>query len=114
MILDILNTPVEPIPVPLPEAVVSLFNEEDHSWVVGELGGVSFGDRRLDRRLLDTAAKLAERPTGALTTACGEWADAKRTYGLFDTGNVSAEKILAPHHERARERLSAHPRILCV
>ena len=68
-------------------------NEEDHSWVVGELGGVSFGDRRLDRRLLDTAAKLAERPTGSLNAACDDWADTKATYRLFDNDKVSAEKI---------------------
>lgn len=88
--------------------------EEDDSWVIGELGGVSLGDKRLDRRLLDTASKLAERPTASLNAACDDWADAKAIYRLFDNEKVSAEKILAPHYERTRERLSAHPLVLSV
>ncbi len=53
-------------------------------WCEYELQGVSLGDKRLDWRLIDTAAKLSSQTCGSISQACDDWADTKATYRLFD------------------------------
>lgn len=89
-------------------------NGEEASWVEAELGAVQLGDKRLEWRLLDTAAKLANQPTHSINQACEDWADTKATYRLFDNKEVTPAKLLAPHYDRTRERLVGHECVLAV
>ncbi len=87
---------------------------DEASWVETELGKVQLGDKRLEWRLLDTAAKLTNRPSGSINQACDDWADTKATYRLFDNEQVTSAKLLAPHYDRTRERLVGQDRVLAV
>ncbi len=89
-------------------------SESPQAWIAAELAGVELGDKRLNWRLVDTASKLAAQPTASIPQACDDWADTRATYRLFDNTKVSAEQIQAPHYERTRSRLAAHPRVLAV
>lgn len=89
-------------------------NADEVSWVEAELGTVQLGDKRLEWRLLDTAAKLANQPTHSINQACEDWADTKATYRLFDNKEVTPAKLLAPHYDRTRERLVGRDRVLSV
>ena len=89
-------------------------NGDEATWVAAELGTVELGDKRLVWRLLDTTAKLANQPTSSINQACADWADTKATYRLFDNDNVSADKLLAPHYDRTRERLLGQGRVLAI
>jgi len=87
---------------------------ETGEWVEVELGEVALGDKRLDWRMLDSAAKLAARPMMSINQACEEWADTKATYRLFANEKTTHAKILGPHQVRTQERMTRYARCLAI
>lgn len=83
-------------------------------WTRYELSEISLGDKRLNWRLLDSAAKLAARPSGSINQACDDWADTKATYRLFANEKTTLAKILAPHQQRTQERMAGQARCLAI
>ena len=88
--------------------------EEATNWCEEELAGVNMGDKRLAWRLVDTAAKMTAQPMAPINQACDDWADTKASYRLFQNEKVSADRILAPHQQRTRERMSGYELVLAV
>ena len=86
----------------------------DMHWCSEEFGDVKFGDKRLEARLVDTAAKLAAQPMAPINQACDDWADTKATYRLFDNEKVTPAKILQPHQVRTQERMRSQPLVLAI
>lgn len=87
---------------------------ESANWTGYELSEISLGDKRLNWRLLDSAAKLAAKPSVSINQACDDWADTKATYRLFANEKTTMEQILAPHQQRTKERMSGHQSILAL
>lgn len=87
-------------------------------WAENEFGGARLGDKRLSRRLVDSAQRQAEDPTRAFTAvAKDDWPAVKGYYRLIDQpadSEVTAENILAPHRERTLRRMQAQPTVLCI
>ena len=83
-------------------------------WIGYELSAISLGDERLNWRLLDSASKLALRPSVSINQACDDWADTKATYRLFANPKSQAEKILGPHQQRTQERMASQERCLVI
>jgi hypothetical protein len=83
-------------------------------WTRYELSEISLGDKRLDWRLLDSAAKLASRPSASINQACDDWADTKATYRLFANEKTTQEKILSPHQQRTQVRMAGQTRCLVI
>lgn len=83
-------------------------------WTAYELSEISLGDKRLNWRFLDSAAKLAAKPSVSINQACDDWADTKATYRLFANEKTTAEEILAAHQQRTRERMAGHKYILAI
>lgn len=79
-----------------------------------ELAGIDLGDRRLNRRARRVLAKLGDKPTVSIPTACGGGQETRAAYRLFDHAAVTAEAVLAPHIACTVKRMAAHPRGLCV
>jgi len=88
--------------------------EENENWTAYELREIALGDQRLNWRLLDSAAKLAAKPSVSINQACDDWADTKATYRLFANEKTKAEQILAPHQQRTKERMSGHKYCLAI
>lgn len=87
---------------------------ESEKWIAYELSEISLGDQRLNWRLLDSAAKLAAKPSVSINQACDDWADTKATYRLFANEKTKMEQILAPHQQRTKERMTGHKTILAI
>lgn len=83
-------------------------------WTKYELSEISLGDKRLDWRLLNSASKLASRPSVSINQACDDWADTKATYRLFANKKTTAAKILSPHQQRTQERMAGQARCLVI
>ena len=83
-------------------------------WTRYELGEIALGDQRLNWRLLDSASKLASRPSVSINQACDDWADTKATYRLFANAKTTHAKILAPHQQRTQERMAGQVRCLVL
>lgn len=87
-------------------------------WTKYELSEISLGDQRLDWRLLDSASKMASRPSVSINQACDDWAQraphTKATYRLFANAKTTHAKILAPHQQRTQERMAGQARCLVL
>jgi hypothetical protein len=67
------------------------------AWAEAQFGAAGLCDARRTRRLLRVATALAEHPSGLLPCAMPTWADLKAAYRLFGEGDVTYERITAPH-----------------
>lgn len=83
-------------------------------WIAYELSEISLGDQRLNWRVVDTASKLALRPSVSIHQACEDWADTKATYRLFANEKTTAAGILSPHQQRTSERMASQERCLVI
>lgn len=87
---------------------------DNENWIAYELREIALGDQRLNWRLLDSAAKLAAKPSVSINQACDDWADTKATYRLFANEKTTVAQILAPHQQRTKERMAGHEYILAI
>lgn len=86
----------------------------EFSWVYNELSNAAIKDKRLVDRLIKTTVKLAEHPQCPIPEACGNWADTKGTYRLFDNPKVSPEAIIMSHRQQTIERMKGHKIVLDI
>ncbi len=71
-----------------------------------EVGSAAFGDKRLDRRLGRITEKLGANPHLSIPAATDTRAEMEAAYRFFDNDKVSPKKILQPHFDATRERIS--------
>ena len=94
--------------------VISIDDEEATSWCEEEFGSIKLGDKRLDKRLIGTAAKLTAQPTAPVNQACEDWAATKASYRLFNNDKATVEKIREPHQQQTQERMKKYSLVLAV
>jgi hypothetical protein len=91
---------------------------EGGRWAEHEFADAPLGDKRLSKRLADSARRQAEEPMRAFTgVAKSDWAAAKGYYRLIDQpldSAVTPENILRGHRERTVRRMQAQETLLCV
>ncbi len=85
-------------------------------WAEQELAGAEFGDVRLSRRLVQSAALLAQTPSKPfVTTARGDAAMVTGHYRLIEhPDSASVQAILAPHRKRTRQRIQGQDTVLLI
>ena len=71
-----------------------------------EVRGAALGDQRLTKRLGKVIEELGAKPTMSVPAATRGRAEMEAAYRFFDNDKVSPEKILQPHIEATRERIS--------
>lgn len=84
------------------------------SWAQTEFKTINLGDKRLDRRLMLLAERLADRPTDSIPGACKGWAETQAAYRFLAQEEVSWEAILEPHWACSIERMKAQRIVLCL
>lgn len=83
-------------------------------WCHSEFGAINFGDKRLNNRFIRVAEKIVGNPTRSISEACGEWADAKAAYRMFDNERLSSAKILEEHRKNTINRAKDKSVVLAV
>ena len=83
-------------------------------WVNSEFKSVSFGDTRLNTRLINIVTRLASRFGDNISSSFSEWKDIKATYRFFSNKKVSLDAILMPHIEETISRIKSHGRVFLV
>lgn len=87
-------------------------------WAEQEFGGAPLRDARLSRRLVASAARLAEQPGRAFSAiAQSDMSAIKGYYRLIDQPDLDAvnlDTILVPHQQRTRQRMANESRVLCI
>jgi len=71
-----------------------------------EVYGAKFGDKRLDKRLVKVIEELGHKPNMSVPAATHGRAEMAAAYRFFDNDKVTPEKILQPHIDATRERIS--------
>ena len=71
-----------------------------------EVRGAALGDQRLNKRLGKVIEQLGAKPNMSVPAATDGRAEMEAAYRFFDNDKVSPEKILEPHIEATRERIS--------
>lgn len=71
-----------------------------------EVQGAALGDQRLTKRLGKVIEELGAKPNMSVPAATHGRAEMEAAYRFFDNDKVSPEKILQPHIEATRERVS--------
>jgi hypothetical protein len=84
------------------------------SWVAEEFKDIDLGDRRLDKRTVLLAERMAAKPLASIPQACGGWAETQAAYRFLAQDDLEWEAILAPHWQSSEERMRAHPVVLCL
>ena len=84
------------------------------SWAVEEFKDIDLGDRRLDKRTVLLAERMAANPLASIPQACGGWAETQAAYRFLAQDDIEWEAILAPHWQSAEVRMRAHRVVLCL
>nr|WP_281178489.1 IS4 family transposase [Thauera butanivorans] len=79
-----------------------------------EFSGMALGDERLNKRAKVLMERLSAKPTASLPMACRGWGETVAAYRFLGNDEVDWQAILAPHWARTRERMRAHPVVLCL
>jgi hypothetical protein len=83
-------------------------------WAIEEMAMADLEDKRLNRRLALVLSQLGERPTASIPAACGGHAEMTAAYRLFENPKVTHAKVLQPHIECTRQRMSKQRVVLLV
>jgi hypothetical protein len=83
-------------------------------WAMEEVALADLGDERLDDRLAILLSDLGSRPFLSIPAACGGRAEMKAAYRFFDNDKATFEKVIEPHIQRTKERMSAEQVVLLV
>ena len=105
-------------PEPVGESLDISEGLQEHCWAEQEFGNAPLGDRRLSKRLVESAAIQAQAPGRAFCGAAqSDWPRVKGYYRMIEQPEDSAarlEAILAPHRGRTIARMRAQRRVLCI
>lgn len=83
-------------------------------WSTRHFSGARLGDERLNRRLVQVAAALVEKPGMSLPNQMPDWAALSGAYRFLSNKRVESAWLLEPHVQFTREQLAVHPVVLCV
>jgi hypothetical protein len=83
-------------------------------WAAQEFKDIDLGDRRLNKRAMLLAERMAAHPSSSIPQACGGWAETQAAYRFLGQDDIEWEAMLAPHWKSAEVRMRAHPVVLCL
>ncbi len=83
-------------------------------WAQAEFETIDLGDKRLDRRLMLLAERLADKPNASIPGACKGWAETQAAYRFLSQEDVAWQAILEPHWACSIERMKAQRTVLCL
>lgn len=79
--------------------------KDTRDWVVEEVKGVNFGDKRLNKRCIDILNSLSNAPNHSIPAACKSWKETIAAYRFLNNDNVTHETILSSHRSSTFERI---------
>jgi hypothetical protein len=85
------------------------------NWVQEEFAHIHFGDKRLNKRFLETVESLSHKASSSINGSChGVWSKAKGAYRLFGNERVNCQEMFYSHRIETSKRLPGHSQIFCL
>src|SRR3954469_2607673 len=78
---------------------------EPRPWAEANFAAAELGDKRRTRRLVDTAAQLAQQPEGSFPEHFS-WNPLRAVYRLCNRPEVTHAAVTAPHFERTQAEMA--------
>lgn len=94
--------------------VSAALQELSDGWVEFELQGADFGDERLNRRYTKVLGKMSKMPQSAFNQSAEDLSEMLGAYRFISNKKVTAEKLLAPHHEQLVQRAEGEQTVLLI
>jgi hypothetical protein len=82
-------------------------------WAERTFAPVDLGDPRRYRRLVQTAARIADRPQGSLPSKF-DWNGLRAVYRLMNRPEATHESLIGPHCRQVRAAMARAPVVLIV
>ena len=82
-------------------------------WARTHFGGADLGDPRRSRRLLESAARIAEHPQKSFPQVF-DWNELRAFYNLCGRDEATIQALERPHWELTREAMAKEPLVLIV
>lgn len=79
---------------------------ENTNTIAAEFGGISFGDKRLDDRFVETAARFGKHGKGSVLSAMEGRNGARGFYRLLENDRFSLEELQSCVQRTTAEKLS--------
>ncbi|MBD0391135.1 transposase [Wolbachia endosymbiont of Pentalonia nigronervosa] len=76
-----------------------------NDWIVEEVQGVNFGDKRLNGRCMDILNSLSNAPNHSIPMACKSWKETIAAYRFLNNDNVTHDAVLSSHRASTLERI---------
>ena len=83
------------------------------SWAQQAFGTAQLGDRRRTRRLVQSAARIAERPQGSLPSKFN-WNALRAVYRLMNRPEATHAQVIGPHCQQVRQAMANESLVLIV
>ena len=84
------------------------------NWAAEEFREIDLGDRRLDRRAVLLAERLAAKPEASVPQTCGSRAETMTAYRFFQYERLDWRYLMAPHLRCAEARMRPCPVARCL
>lgn len=73
--------------------------------ITGEVSGATFGDKRLNKRLVILSEQLGQKPNMSIPAATDKRAETEAAYRFFDNPKVTPQGIVQPHRAATLDRM---------
>lgn len=83
-------------------------------WASEEFNTIDLGDKRLSKRAVLLAERLAASPSKSIPGACNGWAEVAAAYRFIKNTSVGFWQIMEPHVRCTEQRMKACPVVLCL
>jgi Transposase DNA-binding/Transposase Tn5 dimerisation domain len=86
---------------------------DPRQWAEQTFGSADLGDRRRTRRLIESAARIAQHPAKSFPQIFG-WNELRGFYRLCDQAEATLEAVMRPHWEQTRAAMRRQPLVLIL
>src|SRR5262249_13565869 len=83
------------------------------TWATANFGSAQLGHKRRTKRLVSSAARIADRPQGSLPSKF-PWSPLRAVYRLCNRPEVTHPGVTAPHFRAARQRMGQPDPVLIL
>jgi hypothetical protein len=89
-------------------------NKNFENWAKNQFEKLNLGDKRLNKRAQLIAKNMMKKPSASINMQSENWGESKGAYRFFDSEKVSFQKLIQPHIESVKSKISSSELVLAI